>query len=222
MKFGWKRSLERRLRDDRPAPSDDLVRRISSEVTPVAQPRRRMRLGLAAIASAVLAIGLASTGGIGYAASAVSGAPDCDQAARHADDELRRQWQWPMTRSRSATSPGQSGERPPDHHLEQCRPGASGARRSGSRTALPVRRSCGRSIQGQGSHLPRSAGEPGEPARDLRLSERSPGAPRARRQPRTLQVEQRAYGPGVSRGDTRPALQAARPLTDGFVPGRAG
>ena len=27
MKFGWKRSLDRRLRDSRPAPSDDLVQR---------------------------------------------------------------------------------------------------------------------------------------------------------------------------------------------------
>lgn len=76
MKFGWKRSLDRRLRDHRPAPSDDLTQRIVSEMTPATQPRRRMRLGLAAAASAVLAIGLASTGGIGYAASAVSAAPD--------------------------------------------------------------------------------------------------------------------------------------------------
>jgi len=76
MKFRSKRSLDRQLRDNRPQPSDDLVQRVTADVS-AAAPRhhRRARLVLAGVTTAVLALGLTMTGGMSYAASAVAKAP---------------------------------------------------------------------------------------------------------------------------------------------------
>ena len=64
-------SMERKLRRDRPQPSDDLVQRITEDVS--GRPaRRRLNLGLAFALTAALTVAFALTGGIGYAASAAS------------------------------------------------------------------------------------------------------------------------------------------------------
>ena len=63
--------LEARLRQERPRPSDELVRGITSDVG--APPTRRSpRLGLALVMCMTVIFAFALTGGIGYAASAVS------------------------------------------------------------------------------------------------------------------------------------------------------
>jgi hypothetical protein len=63
--------IERKLRRDRPQPSETLVRRISADVShrPV---WRGWNLGLAFALTAALAVAFSLTGGIGYASSAVS------------------------------------------------------------------------------------------------------------------------------------------------------
>jgi hypothetical protein len=64
-------SMERKLRRDRPQPSDDLVQRITEDIS--GRPaRRRLNLGLAFALTAALTVAFALTGGIGYAASAAS------------------------------------------------------------------------------------------------------------------------------------------------------
>jgi hypothetical protein len=62
---------ERKLRRDRPRPSDELIQRIAENVA--ARPaRRRLNLGLAFALTAALTVAFTLTGGIGYAASTVS------------------------------------------------------------------------------------------------------------------------------------------------------
>jgi hypothetical protein len=64
-------SLERKLRRDRPRPSDELIHRITEDVS--GRPaRRRLNLALAFALTTALAVAFALTGGIGYASSAVS------------------------------------------------------------------------------------------------------------------------------------------------------
>ena len=76
MKFRSRRNLDRRLRENCPSASDELVHRIVADVESSAPRRqRRTRLGLACATTVLLALGLATTGSIGYAASAVSAAP---------------------------------------------------------------------------------------------------------------------------------------------------
>jgi hypothetical protein len=62
--------LERRLRDERPAPSDGLIHRLSSSTGAQRAPRRRF--GLAIALTAMIVVAFALTGGIGYAASSAS------------------------------------------------------------------------------------------------------------------------------------------------------
>jgi hypothetical protein len=63
-------SIERRLRRERPEPSDELIRRIAADVS--RRPVRRGRsLGLAVALSCALVAAFALTGGIGYAGAAV-------------------------------------------------------------------------------------------------------------------------------------------------------
>jgi hypothetical protein len=69
MKRPWRRDgiadLERRLRDERPRPSEELVRRVTGESSGARQPLPRLRLGLAgAISGLVLAVAIA-LGGLG-------------------------------------------------------------------------------------------------------------------------------------------------------------
>jgi hypothetical protein len=63
-------NLERRLRDERPAPSDELVRRLSGSTDAQRAPRRRF--GLAIALTSMIVVAFALTGGIGYAASSAS------------------------------------------------------------------------------------------------------------------------------------------------------
>jgi len=63
--------LEARLRDERPQPSDELVRRLSSDAG-LREDRRAPRLGLAIALSLAVVLASALTGGIGYAASAAA------------------------------------------------------------------------------------------------------------------------------------------------------
>jgi len=63
--------LETRLHDEKPQPSDELVRRISGDAR-ASRVRRAPRLGLALALSSVVVLGFAVTGGIGYAASAAN------------------------------------------------------------------------------------------------------------------------------------------------------
>ena len=74
MKFRSRRNLGRRLRENRPSASDELVNRIVADLDSSGR-QRRTRLGLACATTVLLALGLATTGSIGYAASAVSAAP---------------------------------------------------------------------------------------------------------------------------------------------------
>ena len=64
-------NLEARLREEKPRPSDELVRRISSNARR-STVRRAPRLGLALVLSAVVVLAFSLTGGIGYAASAAN------------------------------------------------------------------------------------------------------------------------------------------------------
>lgn len=90
MKFRSKRDLDRRLRASRPAPSDDLVQRIVADVHSAAPRRhRRARLALACATTALLALGLAMTGGMSYAASAVSAAPSAVKKLVKQDKDSR-------------------------------------------------------------------------------------------------------------------------------------
>ena len=71
------RSLERRLRSERPTPSDALVARIVDELdTARARPSRRLSLALAGAVTTAAIAGGAATGGVGYAATAVQNAVD--------------------------------------------------------------------------------------------------------------------------------------------------
>ena len=63
--------LEARLRDERPQPSDELVRRLSSDAG-LRDDRRSPRLGLVIALSVAVVLAFALTGGIGYAASAAA------------------------------------------------------------------------------------------------------------------------------------------------------
>jgi hypothetical protein len=63
-------NLENRLRDERPAPSDDLIRRLSGATEVQRAPRRRF--GLVIAMTALIVVAFALTGGIGYAASSAS------------------------------------------------------------------------------------------------------------------------------------------------------
>jgi hypothetical protein len=64
-------SVERKLRHDRPQPSETLMQRIAEDVS--GRPARsRLNLGLAFALTAALAVAFALTGGIGYASSAAS------------------------------------------------------------------------------------------------------------------------------------------------------
>ena len=69
------RKLERRLRAERPKPGDAFVTRMTERVNeehPSARGRARLRVGTA-LAVAVSAVGVAgATGGLGYAASAIT------------------------------------------------------------------------------------------------------------------------------------------------------
>jgi hypothetical protein len=60
------RRMARRLRDERPAPSAELMRSLS------ARPARRRPAAFALALTAVLAVSLASVGGVSYAATAVN------------------------------------------------------------------------------------------------------------------------------------------------------
>ncbi len=62
--------LEARLRRERPRPSDDLVRGITSDVG-APYTRRSPRLGVALVLCMTVIFAFVLTGGIGYAASAV-------------------------------------------------------------------------------------------------------------------------------------------------------
>jgi len=66
--FRSRRSLERRLRSERPKPSAQLMRSLAP-----ARPARRQRAFAAAL-TATLAVSLAAVGGVSYAANAVSSA----------------------------------------------------------------------------------------------------------------------------------------------------
>ena len=67
---GENREMEKRLRRERPAPSEDLIRQITGQVS--AGRRRQWNLGLAFGLTLVLAGAFALTGGVRYAASAVT------------------------------------------------------------------------------------------------------------------------------------------------------
>ncbi|HEY7381122.1 MAG TPA: hypothetical protein VH572_07930 [Gaiella sp.] len=72
MRFSRRRNdLERRLRDERPAPSDDLIQTLSHRMTPVRvpAPRRTPRLALSVAFTVLFVLAFAMTGGIGYAHS---------------------------------------------------------------------------------------------------------------------------------------------------------
>src|SRR5262249_51638526 len=75
MRAIWKSrdTLERRLRDGRPTPRQQVVDSISALVSSRPTPRSaKLRLGLAGAFSAVFVVSLAAFGGLGYAATAVS------------------------------------------------------------------------------------------------------------------------------------------------------
>jgi hypothetical protein len=59
--------LERRLRDERPAPSDDLILTLSQRLAP--PPRRSLRLAVGLAFTMLLMLAFAMTGGVGYAHS---------------------------------------------------------------------------------------------------------------------------------------------------------
>jgi hypothetical protein len=65
-------SLGRELRRERPRPTEELVTRISRDVSGRSRPAR-LNLALAFALTTALVLAFALTGGIGYAASAVSG-----------------------------------------------------------------------------------------------------------------------------------------------------
>lgn len=69
--FRRRGSIERQLREDRPQPSDELIRRIAEDVSG-RRARRRLDLVLAFTLTMLLAVAFALTGGIGYASSAAS------------------------------------------------------------------------------------------------------------------------------------------------------
>jgi hypothetical protein len=74
MRFQGKRDeLERRLRQERPQPNDDLVSRLAQRVTPEPVRRRGWSLALAVSFTGILVVAFAATGGVGYAGSAVKG-----------------------------------------------------------------------------------------------------------------------------------------------------
>jgi hypothetical protein len=64
------RSLERRLRRERPQPRTELLASIARELGGARRPTARLRLGFAGALTGALVVMLASVGGIGYAASA--------------------------------------------------------------------------------------------------------------------------------------------------------
>ena len=75
MRAIWKTrdALERRLRDGRPQPRQQVVDSISALVSSRPNPRpAKLRLGLAGAFTAVFVVSLAAFGGLGYAATAVS------------------------------------------------------------------------------------------------------------------------------------------------------
>jgi hypothetical protein len=73
----WNRTdesqLERELRAERPQPSDELVRSLSSRIAPARQPRRLTlpKLALVAAVTAVLAVSLGTAGALGAAGGSV-------------------------------------------------------------------------------------------------------------------------------------------------------
>ena len=74
MRFRGRRDeLERRLREERPQPHEDLVSRLAQRVTPEPVRRRGWSLALAVSFTGILVVAFALTGGIGYAGSAVKG-----------------------------------------------------------------------------------------------------------------------------------------------------
>jgi len=73
MDFFRDRRIERKLRHERPRPSDDLISRISSSID--RQPRRRRwNVGFAIGMTAALTAAIALTGGMSYAATTVANA----------------------------------------------------------------------------------------------------------------------------------------------------
>lgn len=64
------RSLERRLRRERPQPRTELLASIARELGGARRPAAGLRLGFAGALTGALVVMLASVGGIGYAASA--------------------------------------------------------------------------------------------------------------------------------------------------------
>jgi hypothetical protein len=79
MRAFWKSrdTLERRLRDGRPQPRQQVVDSISALVSSRPSPRSaQLRLSLAGAFTAVFVVALAAFGGLGYAATAVNHAAD--------------------------------------------------------------------------------------------------------------------------------------------------
>jgi hypothetical protein len=73
------RSLERRLKRERPRPRTELLASIARELGGARRPAARLRLGFAGALTGALVVMLASVGGIGYAASAAKQAVNAVQ-----------------------------------------------------------------------------------------------------------------------------------------------
>ena len=58
-------NIERRLRDERPRPSEDLVARVAEQTSGENSPRRRMRLGLAYSVTGLVVAAVIALGGLG-------------------------------------------------------------------------------------------------------------------------------------------------------------
>jgi hypothetical protein len=66
------RDIERRLRADKPSPSDELVRQFVARAQPAARPSGGFGLAFAGVLSAAMIVALGAAGGLGYAASSVT------------------------------------------------------------------------------------------------------------------------------------------------------
>ena len=67
-----KRVIERRLRADKPTPSDDLVRQFAARAQPATRQGAGFGLAFAGVLSVAMVLALGLAGGLGYAASSVT------------------------------------------------------------------------------------------------------------------------------------------------------
>lgn len=100
MKRPWTRrnehaDLERRLRDERPRPSEELVSRVSRDTSRPGAMLPRFRLGMAAGICAIALAAVVALGGLGAPVDTVAGIVQFDNATN--DEPAKNQYQEKVT-----------------------------------------------------------------------------------------------------------------------------